>query len=163
MAEDESTIDPDSTQSPLGMPEDYNKSYAQKRRKTQEKKKIQILELHAKEVPVNLIAEAVQLSVTSVRGVLSKFEGVFKNLDKVDDYRKAKADILSASQLTVLESALSERKIDKASFLSLIQGAEIMNKMERLDLGKSTENHAHQVFGKINVGTVTDDEWIDAK
>lgn len=130
-------------------------------RRTRERKKLQILELHAKEVPANLIAEAVGLSVTSVKTTLAKFEGVFKNLERVDDFRKAKANILSAAQLTVLESAFTGDKLDKASFITTLQGYEILNKAERLDLGKSTENHSHSIFGKVSIEKNSEDDWLD--
>lgn len=128
-----------------------------------DRKLAKILELAAKNIMPSDIAEAVNLPINTVKNTLKRFASVFPALEQVTEFRDVKADILSAGQLVALKSALSEKKVDRASFLSLIQGAEIMNKMERLDLGKSTENVSHQIFGRINVTKELSDDWIDAK
>ena len=116
-----------------------------------DRKIVKVIELASKNVQVADIAEAVALPLNTVKRTLKKFLPLFKELENVVEFRDVKADILSAAQLAVLKSALSERKVDKAGFLSLVQGAEILNKMERLDQGKSTENVANSIFGKVNL------------
>jgi hypothetical protein len=116
-----------------------------------DRKTAKIIELAAKNVQVSDIAEAVALPINTVKNTLAKFLPLFKELENVPDFRTVKSDILSAGQLAVLKSALSQKKVEKAGFLSLVQGAEILNKMERLDQGKSTDNISHNVFGKLDI------------
>lgn len=127
-----------------------------------DRKLAKILELAAKNLLPEDIAKACNLPESTVRGTIKRFESIFPALAEVKDYRDVKADILSAGQLMALKSALSGNKLDKSSFLSTLMGFEILNKAERLDLGKSTENHAHLIFGKVNVESDTKDDWIDA-
>lgn len=61
-------------------------------------------------------------------------------LEDIQAYRTSKAEVLSAAQMLVLKYALSPAKLEKATFLQLCQGFEILNKAERLDSQLSTEN-----------------------
>lgn len=110
---------------------------------TSEAKKFKIIEMAAKDFSQHDIAKAVGVPRTTVRDIIKKFGKVFKALDRVGDYRNSKADLLAAAQLTALESAMSDGKLKKAGFLGTLKGYEILNKAERLELGKSTENHQH--------------------
>lgn len=117
-------------------------------RRTTSERDAKILELSAKGLTQEEIAPVVDCSQQTVSRILKQFEGVFQTLPRVSEYRTVKADILAAGQLAALESALSPAKVAKAGFLSTLQGFEILNKAERLETGKSTENLAH-VFGKV--------------
>ncbi len=118
----------------------------------------QIIELASKNLPASTIAKAVELPVRTVQNYVSKFKKVFKELENVEDYRNAKSDLLDAAQLTVLKNALSDKKLKKASFMSLAQGFEIFNKAGRLEKGLSTDNHAVSQFVKVHLGNILPDK-----
>jgi len=126
-----------------------------------DRKIVRVIELATKNLDNLTIGKAVDLPESTVRSILKRFEPVFTELANVRDYREGKADILAAGQIAALKSAFSGNKLEKSSFLSTLMGYEILNKSERLDLGKSTENHAHSVFGRVNVAMDREDEWID--
>ena len=79
-----------------------------------------------------------------------KYFPLLAQLEDVQLYRIHKSEILSAAQKLILKYALSESKLQKAGFLQLCQGFEILNKAERLEAGKSTENIAHK-FGNLPI------------
>lgn len=85
-----------------------------------------------------------------------KYFPALSQLEDVAAYRQSKADILSSAQILVLKFALSPEKLAKSGFLQLCQGFEILNKAERLELGKSSENVAHSIFGSVNLQLPTD-------
>ena len=118
---------------------------------------VAILEMKAADVPESMIMQKLGVSVQTVRDVKKAYEKVFKNISRVESYRKIKGDILAAAQLTALESAMSPEKLAKASFNSTLAGFEILNKAERLNDNKSTENIEHQIFGKIALTDQTND------
>lgn len=118
-------------------------------------KHAQIMQMHAANLSNEVIAAKTGMSHHSVRAILKKFENVFKEIENVRDFRTVKAELLAASQLTVLKSAMNPAKLQKASFLSTLSGFEILNKAERLETGKSTENIAHR--GRISLGDLSDE------
>ena len=118
---------------------------------TEDKRKTRILELAAGNLPASEIAKVVSMPETSVRRHIAKFKEWFKQLEHVDDFIEAKSDLLKAAQLHMLKNGLSDSKTKKASMLACIQAFEILNKAERLETGKSTENFAHNIFGKIDL------------
>lgn len=126
------------------------------RRMSPERKRARIVELAAQEIPLSDIARIVGMPKSTVKATIDRFKPVFTALDRVEEFNQVKADILSAAQLVALESAMSPRKLAKASFLASITGAEKLHKMERLERGKSTENIAHG-FGRLP----TDDDVSD--
>lgn len=86
-----------------------------------------------------------------------KYFPVLQQLQEVQEFRTLKEDILTAGQIAVLKTALSEKKLEKASFYQLIQGFEILNKIERLETNKSTSNIA------INLGNIGVEELLNKK
>lgn len=76
----------------------------------------------------------------SFQAFARKHYPVLSQLEDIQAYRTSKAEILSAAQMLVLKHALSPAKLEKATFLQLCQGFEILNKAERLDSQLSTEN-----------------------
>lgn len=155
MAEDESEPIKGKAGRPKGTKDD--------KRVQRDRKIVRVIELATKNIDNQTIGKAVDLPESTVRSILKRFEPVFTELANVRDFREGKADILAAGQIASLKSAFSGNKLDKSSFLSTLMGFEILNKAERLDLGKSTENHAHTIFGKVSVTQDADDEWIEAK
>lgn len=90
--------------------------------------------------------------------ITRKYFPILAQLEEVQEFRSTKADILSAAQIIVLKTALSPEKLAKSGFLQLCQGFEILNKAERLELGKSSENVAHSIFGSVNLQLPTDNK-----
>lgn len=90
--------------------------------------------------------------------ITRKYFPILAQLEEVQEFRSTKADILSAAQIIVLKSALSPEKLAKSGFLQLCQGFEILNKAERLELGKSSENVAHSIFGQVNIQLPSDNK-----
>lgn len=78
-----------------------------------------------------------------------KYFPILGQLEEVQSFRTLKSDVLSAAQKIVLKYALSDVKMQKASFIQLIQGMEILNKIERLENNQSTENIAHKFSRSI--------------
>lgn len=115
-------------------------------------KRAKVITMHAQGVPNCDIARAVDLKPERVRDIIERFKPVFKNLDRVHEYRDIKSDILASAQLAALESALSGNKLAKAGFLPTLQGFDILNKAERLDRDQSTDNISHRIFGKVTIG-----------
>ena len=123
--------------------------------------KARIIELLTKDVPQEEIAALLDISQRTVSRVKQDFAKVFRALPRVADYRNTKSDLLAAGQLAALESAFSGKKLDKAGFLSTLQGFEILNKAERLETGQSTEISEHRVFGAIVTGHLSDSQVLD--
>lgn len=88
---------------------------------------------------------------TAYQSLTRKYFPILSQLQDVQSFRLLKSDVLSSAQITVLKYALSAKKLEKASFLQLCQGFEILNKAERLDTGQTTENIGNMVFGKVRV------------
>lgn len=78
-----------------------------------------------------------------------KYFPILAQLEDVQLYRSSKDDILTSAQILVLKYALSPEKLQKASFSQLCQGFEILGKMQRLEAGQSTENHA--ILGSLKL------------
>lgn len=119
-----------------------------RRRLTADKKRSKIIELHAKKVPMSDISRVTGVPRSTVKDIIDRFKPVFKNLERVEEYREVKSDLLAAGQLAALESAFSGAKLRKASFATTLKGFDILNKAERLDSGESTENISMQ-FGRM--------------
>lgn len=115
-----------------------------------EKKKAKIISLAVQKVPEAQIARALEMPKSTVQDIIKKFKPVFDAIERVQDFREVRADILAASQITALESALDAKKLKKSSFLATVTGVEKLHKMERLENDQSTSNAAI-VFGGIGL------------
>lgn len=131
--------------------EENGKTPKRKQRWSKNKRISKVLELAAKDVSKKDIADNVGLARSTVESILEQFAPVFQELKNVREYRQGKNDLLAAGQLAALKSAFSGNKLNKAGFLSTLQGFEILNKAERLESGQSTENHAHSFLGKLSI------------
>jgi hypothetical protein len=131
-----------------------------KKRRSLSAKTAAIVDLTVKGNSPSVIAEIVDLPRQTVADIVKRFEPIFKELRGVADYRTVKSDILAAGQIAALKSAMSPKKLEKSSFLSSLQGFEILNKAERLDSGQATENVAHMgnfTVNHLRPGTEPDD------
>lgn len=117
-----------------------------------EEQRARILDLLAKQdLTHEEIAQVIGVSTRTVSRIRKEFAEVFPALEEVSGYRSLKSDLLAAGQMQALKSAFSGKKLEKAGFLSTLQGFEILNKAERLENGQSTENVNTKVFGAVAV------------
>lgn len=121
--------------------------------KTKHKIAAEVLDLHARDLSIADISRAMELPRPQVRSIIDKFKPVLDGLPHVNEYRTRKADIIDAAAIAVLESAFSGRKLEKAGFLSTLQGFEILNKAGRLEANLSTDNVAHRFTGRLELST----------
>ena len=115
-----------------------------------------VLELANNGVSDSDIAKLVDVPLKEVKQCISEHGQIFQEIDNVRSYRDKKSEILDAAQIVVLKSALSESKLEKMSVLSGIQAFEILNKANRLENNQSTENHAVNIFGKVDLSNNRD-------
>lgn len=117
--------------------------------KTKRKQRdLKILELHAKNVPNTEIAKMCDVSIQTVFNRIQEFSPVFKELKNVTNYRDAKSDLLSATELSLLKQTVSKQKLEKADLRSVAYAFDVINKANRLENNQSTENVAH-LFTKV--------------
>lgn len=102
------------------------------------KENIQILELAGKNLPATQIAGALKLPERTVRDRLAKFRKVFKELRDVKDYELSKASLLSAAELKMLKSAMSEERLAGASLRDVVYGFREIHAANRLTRGQAT-------------------------
>lgn len=110
-----------------------------------------VLSLAAQDLPQNTIAQVLGQPKSTVQTIIKRYSKVFKELPGVDDFRRVKADILDAAQLSVLKSGLTDAKLAKSGLLSSMKAFEVLHKAGRLERGESTENVSQQIFGRIAV------------
>jgi len=120
-------------------------------RKTRPRRGAAAVEMKTRGLNAHEIARATSVPQTTVKGILDKYSKVFKALPKVAEFQQIKADLLDAEKLTALETAVSQSKLNKASFLALVTGAEKLHKMSRLERNQSTDNVAHKHFGSLTL------------
>lgn len=128
------------------------------KRDVSEDKRAKILEYAARGITQAEICKFTGLSKSTVQSTIKRFSKVFEALPRVNDFRGIRADILDAATLTALETAMTPSKLAKASFISAAQGAQIFDKMARLERGQSTENHAVNVTQRVTVNGWSKDE-----
>ena len=90
------------------------------------------------------IAQKMGVSDAAVSQILDKFKPAFGELHNVEEYRKAKADILDSVQLQTLKSMTCPEKQASANLAQLSVAFDVLNKHGRLERGQSTSNVATQ-------------------
>lgn len=121
-----------------------------------DKKLAKTLELHMAGVNNHQISKVVDWTPATVAKNIKLFSKTFKELKNVAEYKKQKADLLSAAQLAVLKSSLTDAKMKKASLLSGIQAFEILNKAQRLEDNLSTDNVSNRSIGMLKIDVLGD-------
>jgi DNA-binding transcriptional ArsR family regulator len=149
--ESQNTADSSAPRSKNGRP----KGKATDRDLIRDKRTFKILSLHERNLAPADIARATGVPQSTVSRTLKRFGKVFKELKNVRDFRDGKAEILSAAQLAILKATVTDGKLKKASLLNGARAFEILNKAERLELGQSTDNVAHHVFGRLDLHAVS--------
>lgn len=106
----------------------------------EQRKLAQMLSLAAKNVPAAQIARCIDMNERTVQHRLKKFDKLFKELKNVKDYENVRADLLSATELKMLKSLMSEDKIAKASLNNVAYAFQQVFNANRLTRGQSTAN-----------------------
>ena len=132
-----------------------------KQPKTRDQKEAIILDLHMKGYNSGIIGKAVDMQPSTVRNVIQRLKPMIELIELGDTYKNVKADLLRGGQFKLLRSALSESKLKKAPTGAAITAMEKLHRMERLERGQSTENHAHQHLGTITLSQKSDVPLLD--
>lgn len=90
------------------------------------------------------IAKKFGISDASVSMILAQFKPFFAELENVESYRQAKADILDSASLAVLKEISNPQKIADSPLRDLSYSYDVINKHARLEKGLSTSNTAVQ-------------------
>lgn len=99
---------------------------------------------YARGVRQNQIAKKFGVSESSISLILEKFKPAFAELHNVEEYRKAKSDLLDSTGLAILKEISNPLKIEQADIRALSCSFDIVNKHSRLERGESTSNVATQ-------------------
>lgn len=142
----------------------------ERRKKYERKKKFTSSQLGAKRVSEILVAAgqgvphvtiAAQHKITkqAVSVILQRFEPVFQRLRDVKDYRTVKSELLSASELVILESLLDRDAIEGANLYQRAMAFKILDNTNRLERGQATAHiaHAHATLTPKDRSTVAPD------
>jgi transposase len=125
------------------------------RRRAQDR---EILKLRQAGLSVNKIAQNVQLSERTVWNRLGRFKEALQNIDKLEVWEENRGDILSAAQLTVLQTMLQEGKLDKASLSNLGYVFKILHDAGRLSRNLPTSLSASVSFTGVDLASVRDEK-----
>ena len=90
------------------------------------------------------IASKFGVSESAVSLILEKFKPAFAELGNVEEYRKAKADLLDSTSLAVLKEISNPSKIIESDIRALSFSYDVLNKHSRLERNLSTSNVATQ-------------------
>lgn len=114
---------------------------------------------YARGVKQNEIAKKFGVSEASVSMILEKFKPAFAELHNVEEYRKAKSDLLDSAGLAILKEIVNPSKIEQADIRALACSYDIVNKHGRLERGESTQNVQQQT---VTVTIGVDDYYKSA-
>lgn len=101
---------------------------------------------YARGVKQSEIAKKFGVSEASVSMILEKFRPAFAELQNVEEYRKAKSDLLDSAGLAILKEIVNPSKIEAADIRALSCSFDIVNKHSRLERGESTSNVQQQTI-----------------
>lgn len=136
----------DQTPSPTLKPVKSRKYTARKITRRQEG---QILEMAAQNQSLLTIAKRFDLSEKAVSKFLHQYDGLFKLLPDVDNYRHAKARLFDAAEFRILQSLVQESKIKKASLNNCAYALKVLHEAGRLEKGLSTSNVHTKTYTQI--------------
>lgn len=113
------------------------------------KANVQVAQLAARGMTATEITKITGIPERTVCNHLKAFRKVFKALDDAPDYEKNKSQILSAVELKLLQSMMSESKLKKANLNGLAYAFKQAHDANRLTKGLSTSNvaTANRFFG----------------
>jgi len=103
-----------------------------------------ILEYRALGLPVGDIAKVADLSVSRVKQILKQFEPTFAKLKEIEGYRDVRQELLTATELQLLESVNDPEKLAAATLRDSAYAFDVLYKTGRLERGQSTSNNAVQ-------------------
>lgn len=101
------------------------------------------------------IARAIGVKQSTITEALKRFAPIFKNLEKLDDYRRVRSNLLESAELMCLESVMNEEKHEKASLNNAAYALSQVNGIRRLEQGLSTSNKASTLYVKADFGAAS--------
>lgn len=110
---------------------------------------------YARGTPQHEIAGKFGVSESAVSLILEKFKPAFAELGNVEEYRKAKADLLDSTSLAVLKEISNPSKILDSDLRALSFSYDVLNKHSRLERNLSTSNVSQQTIS-INLSPSID-------
>jgi len=116
-----------------------------------------ILEYRLAGLSTPAISRAAGVSRSTVSETLKKFEPVFKKLRQVAEYQDVRKELLSATELQMLESMQDKDKLEKASINNLAYAFTQVFSARRLEANQSTAN-VHSQTQVIVTAPVIPDE-----
>jgi hypothetical protein len=122
-----------------------------KRKKLNRKQLGRLVTLRARNVPVGLIAQELDVTKNAVEQAIKEFRPLFQELGNIKHYRTIKADLLDAAQIVALKTIV--RGADKASMRDGAFSYRILNEASRLEKGLSTQNISKKIQYAISVPT----------
>ena len=111
---------------------------------------MRIANMALKGVPDDEISDLLNIPITTVNNVSKTFKRLLVDLDKVNDFRELRRDILDAGHGLLLESVLDPEKIADANLRDIGWVAESIYKQARLEGGLSTDNKSIRQFTSLN-------------
>ena len=99
-----------------------------------------VLEYRALGVPVRDIAKAAGLGLTRTKQLIKQFEPTFNRLKDIEQYRDVRQELLTATELRLLESVNDPAKLADATLRDCAYSFDLLYKAGRLERGESTAN-----------------------
>ena len=140
----------ENTTKPISAQPCKNPRNARRPRMGADQKRLKILQMTHKGNTPQEIMQVVNMPLDTVKDVQKRFEPFFKDIGQVKDYRLLKQDLLDTAELTLLKSALDERKLKKSALLPTVLAMKEIHRIGRLEKDLSTDNQALAI-GKLKV------------
>lgn len=121
------------------------KSPNRKSQRLKPKQVSKMIEMHVKGIGCNQIAAAIGVAPSTVTRNLAKMKPLFQDLENVEDYRSVREQVLSATELTFLKSAVQADKLALSSTKDLMYSFDKVYNARRLEEGKSTQNVSKKI------------------
>ena len=122
------------------------------RNKLSDRDKAEVIDMHLKGISAEKIAKTKEVSASCIKKSLKAFKPVFENLEKLEDFRRVRTNLLESAELMCLESVVSEEKHSKASLNNAAYALAQVHGIRRLEQGLSTDNKMAISF--VNVQTI---------
>lgn len=111
---------------------------------------LRIANMAVRGTPNKEIADLMQVPLHTVANISSRFQALLSGLNKVEDFKKVRKDILDATHAKLLESVIDDDCIADAGLRDRAWAAESIYKQSRLESGLSTDNKGIHKFISVN-------------
>jgi len=114
---------------------------------------------YARGIKQGEIALKMGVSDSAISLILDKFKPAFAELANVEEYRKARTELLESVQLQTLKSIACPDRQASANISQLAVALDVISKNARLERGLSTANVSTQnTVVRISPSATTDDD-----